>query len=199
MARNVSEDTWGRLTGTYGGIDDYRASLLAEKSGDPLPQSLKSDAYWLCRSAEENRRRLPELDPLRQHIGCGKAPLEVSYVVDGDTFELTTGGFVQLLQVDAPAPGDDCYGEEARATLRKLLPLGRVVQLIRDPELDNTDNRGRFLRYVFVGKRNINLTLVQKGAAIVSFEEGRGRYAKKLVAAAQQAKAKARGVWGACE
>jgi endonuclease YncB( thermonuclease family) len=45
----------------------------------------------------------------------------------------------------------------------------------------------------------MNLELIRRGAASVWFFDGaRGRYAGKLLAAARNAKAAHRGLWGAC-
>jgi hypothetical protein len=53
---------------------------------------------------------------------------------------------------------------------------------------------------VFKGKKHINLSLVQKGAASAWFFQGdRGRHASKLLAAATQAQARGNGAWGACQ
>jgi endonuclease YncB( thermonuclease family) len=53
----------------------------------------------------------------------------------------------------------------AEAVLPRLLPAGAAVRLEADPVLDKEDKYGRLLRYVFRGKTNINLVLVEKGAA----------------------------------
>ena len=59
---------------------------------------------------------------------------------------------------------------------------------------------GRLLRYVFKGSQNVNVVLVRRGAASVWFFRGdRGRFADRLTRAADQARARGRGAWGACE
>jgi Staphylococcal nuclease homologue len=53
---------------------------------------------------------------------------------------------------------------------------------------------------VFKGGTNVNLVLVQRGAASVWFYQGeRGRFAAKLKRAADTARAKKRGAWGTCK
>jgi endonuclease YncB( thermonuclease family) len=127
-------------------------------------------------------------------------PPRIARVIDGDTLELDNGKRVRLVQIDAPEPPGECYGRKAGTVLRKLLPVGVEVRLVRDRRLDNVDTYGRLLRYVFRGRKNINLALVQSGAASVWFFNGdRGRYAAKLTRAADQARDQARGAWGACE
>jgi endonuclease YncB( thermonuclease family) len=120
-------------------------------------------------------------------------------VNDGDTLRTTSGRRIRLVQVDAPELHTDCYGKAALATLRRLTPPGTAVTLVRDPDLDATDRYGRLLRYVVVGGRNVNLALVREGAASpYFFRGGRGRYARDLLAAADEARAAHRGFWGAC-
>lgn len=126
--------------------------------------------------------------------------LRVAGVVDGDTLELDTGDRIRLVQIDAPEATGECYGRKAGSVLRRLPPVGTTVRVARDPRLDDVDRYGRLLRYVFSGRRNVNLLLVKRGAASVWFFQGdRGRYANALLRAAEAARANGRGAWGACE
>jgi endonuclease YncB( thermonuclease family) len=124
----------------------------------------------------------------------------VAQVVDGDTVRLTSGQRVRLVQIDSPELGQrECYANEARALLSRLLPAGTRVRLETDPRLDAVDRYGRTLAYVFKGRENVNHTLVLRGAASVWFYGAeRGRYATQLDAAARNARANRRGLWGAC-
>jgi endonuclease YncB( thermonuclease family) len=129
-----------------------------------------------------------------------EAVLLVSRVIDGDTIDLDSGDRIRLVQIDAPERKGECYGKKAGAVLRQLLPVGTEVRIVRDRKLDNIDRYGRLLRYVFKAKKNINLVLVQKGAASVwYFHADKGRYAAKLAAAATKARDQRKGAWGACE
>lgn len=131
----------------------------------------------------------------------GARLLRIDHVVDGDTIKLADGRTVRLLQIDTPEKygSPECYGQRASATLRSLLDGGDRVWLERDPALDDVDRYGRLLRYVHVGSTNVNLWLVQRGAASVWFYGGdRGRYAARLLRAAERARAARRGLWGAC-
>ena len=124
----------------------------------------------------------------------------VARVVDGDTITLGDGARVRLLQIDTPELGTgECYSRAAARELRRLLPAGTPVALEADARLDRVDRYGRLLRYVLAGRRNVNVELVRRGAATVYFYRGeRGRYAAQLLAAARQARAARRGLWGAC-
>jgi endonuclease YncB( thermonuclease family) len=127
-------------------------------------------------------------------------PPIVAEVRDGDTILLADGTRVRLLQIDAPEFGQaECYSQRSVQTLRRLLPPGTRVRLAADPALDKRDRFGRQLRYVFRGRRNINLVLVRQGAAAPWYFEGeQGRYADRLTAAAEQAQVASRGLWSAC-
>jgi endonuclease YncB( thermonuclease family) len=68
-----------------------------------------------------------------------------------------------------------------------------------DRALDRKDEHGRFLAYMSNGRQNFNLDLVEQGAAAPYFFEGkRGRYARRLLDAAREAKSARRGLWGRC-
>ncbi|MDH4177712.1 MAG: thermonuclease family protein [Thermoleophilia bacterium] len=123
----------------------------------------------------------------------------VRVVGDGDTLTLDDGRTIRLVQIDAPEAADECYGREATAALVRLAPRGTLVELERDPRLDDVDVYDRLLRYVLVDGENVNLELVREGAAAPYFFRGdRGRYADELLDAARRARAADRGFWGAC-
>jgi endonuclease YncB( thermonuclease family) len=144
-------------------------------------------------AARETPRTTPATASLPSELAT------VAYVNDGDTLTLTSGGRVRLVQIDAPELYDDCYGKAARAALRRLVPNGSRVVLIRDPALDASDKYGRKLRYVLVRGLDVNVELVRRGAASPYFFRGdRGVYADVLLDAVDEARSAHRGYWGAC-
>lgn len=123
----------------------------------------------------------------------------VERIADGDTLHLTDGRRVRLVQIDAPEPRSECWGREAAGELAALAPPGSEVGLARDPALDDRDRFGRLLRYVIAAGLDVNLALVERGAAAPYFFRGdRGRHADELLDAAKAAEAANRGLWGAC-
>ena len=123
----------------------------------------------------------------------------VARVIDGDTIALADGTRVRLVQIDTPEKGDECYGREASELTRRLLPPGTHVRIEKDPALDQEDRFGRKLAYVWKDDEDVNLTLVEEGAAGVWFFDGdRGRYASELLRTAERARADDKGLWGAC-
>ncbi len=123
----------------------------------------------------------------------------VALIADGDTLRLTDGRRIRLVQIDAPEPGSECFGNEAARSLAELVPPGSEVELERDPALDDRDRFGRLLRYVSSEGENLNVALVEGGAAAPYFFRGeRGRYADELLEAAEAARTDKRGLWGKC-
>lgn len=128
------------------------------------------------------------------------AATTITKVYDGDTFTLSTGEKVRFLQIDTPelSPAE-CYGQEARSALVSLLNTPGQLSLKTDPKLDKVDRYGRLLRYIFIGKTNINLKLVEIGAAAPYFYKGdKGQYSTQILKAAQTAKSKSLGLWKSC-
>jgi len=131
--------------------------------------------------------------------GSSKENAVVAGVIDGDTIELVGGRRVRLVQIDTPEKHVECYGDQASALTRRLIPAGTHVRIEQDPKLDQVDQYRRKLAYVWKGDEDVNLTLVRDGAAGVWFFDGRrGRYAGKLLRAAGEAKSTGKGLWGAC-
>ena len=134
-----------------------------------------------------------------RHDASSSSSAVVARVLDGDTIVLGSGEHVRLVQIDTPEKGTECYGEAASALTRRLLPPGTGVRIEPDPGLDQVDRYGRRLAYVWKGGEDVNVKLVQEGAAGVWFFDGRrGRHANALLQAAEHARADHRGLWGAC-
>jgi micrococcal nuclease len=128
------------------------------------------------------------------------AASNVSKVVDGDTITMSDGEKVRLIQIDTPElASKECYGSQAKVELTKLLSQASEVSLTSDPNLDEVDKYGRLLRYVFIGNTNLNLKLIEIGAAAPYFYRGeKGIYASQFLKAAQTAQKRKLGMWGMC-
>src|SRR5215471_8502449 len=144
-------------------------------------------------------------------IVAGAAPASVTvrqlgridHVADGDTVDLTSGAKVRLVQIDTPEVyfSAECYGKQASALTKRLLPPGTVVRLTAEPTTDSVDSYGRLLRYVIRVRDglNVNVYLVRVGAAAPYFYAGRrGRYAATLERLALRARRLHLGLWGRC-
>jgi len=139
--------------------------------------------------------------------GASAAPApsvcRVERVADGDTITLRNGQRVRLVQIDTPEVyfGQECFGQEASARTKKLLPPGTRVHFFAEPAGDRVDDFGRLLRYVVrvSDKLDVNLRLVALGAATPWFYDGeRGRYAARMDKLARTAIKLNLGLWRAC-
>ncbi len=105
----------------------------------------------------------------------------VTKIIDGDTFLIQGGYSVRILGIDADERGEKCY-QPAKDYLRNLI-LNKEV-LLEKGEKDK-DKWCRYLRYVFLGKTNISLEMVNSGMAVARFS---GKYDKEISLAEELAK-----------
>lgn len=92
----------------------------------------------------------------------------VTNVIDGDTFEIASGEKVRLICIDAPEIGKE-GSQESKEFLESLI-LDKEVRL--ESDIDDKDDYGRLLRYVYVNDSEgnelfINKEIVQQGYASV--------------------------------
>ena len=126
-------------------------------------------------------------------------------VVDGDTIVArhADGGAderVRLLLVDTPEvhPEAECYGPEASAFARDLMPPGTPVRLERDST--DRDRYGRLLRYVWLPDDTLlGERLAEAGMARhVVYRGVDTRYLTHIAAAELRARLAGTGMWSAC-
>jgi endonuclease YncB( thermonuclease family) len=133
-------------------------------------------------------------------IAPAHGALKIVKIYDGDTVTMADGLKIRLLQIDAPELAEDeCYANESKAALVNLLAKKGTVTLKADPASASYDRYGRALRYIFVGKVNVNLEMVKIGAAAPYFYQGeKGIYSAAMLKAAQDAKLYKVGLWKDC-
>jgi endonuclease YncB( thermonuclease family) len=155
-------------------------------------------AWWLTQGGEAAPPGSTAPSAPAPSSGPAHPDLTVAGVVDGETLAMADHTRVHLAQIDAPVLAG-CYGRDARLALAALLPPGSVVELGVDPRLPGTDRAHRLVRYVFHNGANINLGMVQRGAAAPYFLDGvKGTYADLLLRTARLARNAGAGLWGAC-
>jgi endonuclease YncB( thermonuclease family) len=92
---------------------------------------------------------------------------KVISVGDGDTLRVRqpdgTALTVRLACVDAPELAQKPYGEQSRARLQQLLPVGQALSL----RIATVDRYGRSVAEIYQGATNINLQMVKEGQAVV--------------------------------
>lgn len=148
----------------------------------------------------------PDTVALPDGSGTGLA-LEVTHVVDGDTVDLRlpdgSNGRARLLGIDTPEtvkPNTpvQCYGPEASARTKALLPAGTEVLVQRDTEA--RDRYGRLLVYLWRRSDGlfVNGALVSDGFARTLSIEPNHAHRRDLSADAADARTAGRGLWGTC-
>ena len=128
-------------------------------------------------------------------------------VVDGDTILARVGGRggdlrVRILGIDSPEsvkPNTPvaCYGHEASALTRRLLPGG--VQLRAAYEVEHQDRYGRELWDLWLADgRFLATVLAASGTVRPDPFQPNTAYAAPIEAAAREAHDAGRGLWGHC-
>jgi micrococcal nuclease len=121
----------------------------------------------------------------------------VEHVTDGDTVWLTGIGKVRLIGIDTPEVYGqvECYGPQASAFAKRLLPPGRRVTYELGPE--ERDRYGRALAYVWLDDgRFLNGLLVERGYATPLTIPPNDAHAAQFAADAREARRAGRGLWG---
>jgi micrococcal nuclease len=148
--------------------------------------------------------------PIVETIPASASEATVASVSDGDTIRVDLGGetkTVRLILIDTPEtrkPNSpvECFGAEATARVKALLPAGTTVYLERD--VSETDRYGRLLRYVWVpeGGRGqgylLDERLVREGYAALYTYPPDVKYVDRIRAAQQAAVAEQAGLWSKC-
>jgi micrococcal nuclease len=118
---------------------------------------------------------------------------------DGDTLWLSGIGKVRLIGVDTPEVfgRHECFGEQASAFTRKVLPVGRHVRYRLG--VDPYDRYGRALAYVYLADgRMFNELLAARGYATPLTIPPNVDFADRFVTAARHAREAHLGLWRAC-
>jgi len=130
--------------------------------------------------------------------------MTVAHVHDGDTLFLDPGDGrdelkVRLIGIDTPEIGDraECFGAEATARTRELLPEGTAVTVIAED--DPLDQYGRSLLHLYLADgTHLNRLLVDEGYAETMFFDPNRDFEAEFRDAERAAQAAGVGLWGAC-
>jgi micrococcal nuclease len=147
-------------------------------------------------------------------FGCAQTPANgavVHEVVDGDTLVIIIERrreHVRLLGIDTPETKHptkpvECFGPQATAYLKTLVPAGTRVHVVRDAEA--RDRFGRLLLHVFVHSpdeagsiTHVNAEMVREGFARLLSIPPNSAFDDELGRALVEARTARRGLWGAC-
>jgi micrococcal nuclease len=120
------------------------------------------------------------------------AEATVTRVIDGDTIEIEGGERVRYIGIDAPEEGEPYYQEATEAN--RNLVEGKRVRLEKDVE--DKDEYGRLLRYVWVYHTMVNAELVRFGYAYSYSYRPNTRYQEYILEVEKEAREQERGLWG---
>lgn len=127
--------------------------------------------------------------------------MEVVRNVDGDTVDVIVDGVNQesarMICIDTPESFYQGfyqkYGNEAKAALQQLVPVGTKGTLRF--QQTQRDTYGRLLAYVYVGDKNINLEMVKIGWAAIYLYYPVDSYANDFLTASIGAAEAGLGIW----
>ncbi len=154
-------------------------------------------------------------EPETSGVGAEGTRATVVRVVDGDTVDmrLASGAVerVRILGIDTPEVVDprrpaQCFGAEASARLKSLLPPGRSTRLVGDPTQDARDQYGRRLAHVFLDGAtgtvedgtNVGRALIEGGfARHYVYQRTPTVHGREYASAQATARAGGAGLWSA--
>ncbi len=126
--------------------------------------------------------------PIRETVSC-----TVERVVDGDTLVCEPVGRIRLLGIDTPELAQEPFGSLAAEALEALVPENGRVRVERDVE--DRDQYGRALRYVWVDGTMVNWALVRRGYAVLLTYQPNAQWVEALEAAQEAAREEGLGLW----
>ena len=115
----------------------------------------------------------------------------VTRIIDGDTIEIEGGYRVRYIGIDTPEKGESYYWEALRAN--RDLVEGKKIRLEKD--VDDKDEYGRLLRYVWVDNIMVNAELVKSGHAYSYSYPSNTKYQTYFLQLEQEAREHKRGLW----
>lgn len=125
---------------------------------------------------------------------------KVSYVLDGDTVEITDKKRVRLIGINTPErktgnKNGQCFSEKAAKITRSLLE-NQTIEMEKD--VSETDKYGRLLRYIYLDDILINEFLLSAGFARLETIPPDVKYYQLFLEAEKEARSNARGLWKSC-
>jgi len=115
----------------------------------------------------------------------------VTKVIDGDTIEIEGGVKVRYIGIDTPEIGEPYYLEATEAN--RQLVEGKRIRLEKDVE--DKDEYGRLLRYVWVAEIMVNAELVRLGYAYSYSYPPNLKYQARFLQLEREAREQKRGLW----
>ncbi len=115
----------------------------------------------------------------------------VTKVVDGDTIVIKGGYHVRYIGIDSPERDEQYYAEATQ--LNKDMVEGKEVRL--ESDINDRDEYGRLLRYIYIGDTFVNAEMVRQGWAWSIAYPPDIKYQVYLEAMENEARELKRGFW----
>lgn len=131
-----------------------------------------------------------------------KFTAQVINVVDGDTIDIVDESGIErrvrLIGVDTPETvhpelGEQPFGKEASNYTKERL-TGQTVEVELD--IQEVDQYGRTLAYIWIGNEHFNATLLKEGYAVLSTWAPNVKYVDEFVIYQREAREAKKGLWG---
>lgn len=186
-------------------ISNNEEVLSIEKAAGAkiFPSEISSTMNYLFDVLEKNKN--PQESNVLDSDTGDFVKVTIQRVVDGDTFELSTGEKVRIIGVNTPesTTTTELYGKEASNYTKEKL-TGKTVYLQKD--VSDTDRYGRLLRYAWlevpneitketIAKYMFNAHLLLEGYAQPYTLQPDSAYADIFVEFAREARENEKGLW----
>ncbi len=151
----------------------------------------------LSETAEDSASRLSHTVMQEEQTVTGT----VTYVVDGDTFDVKLSNGeeerVRMTLVDTPETkhprlGVQPFGQEAAAYTKEKLSNKEVLLEL---DVQERDQYGRLLAYVWLQDELVNEKLINKGLARMAVFPPNTKYVDRFTAVQQKAQQEGNGIW----
>ena len=117
--------------------------------------------------------------------------VRVNEIIDGDTIRVSNNKVVRLIGINAPEINEHCYSE-AKEELEKLIEH-KKVRLEKD--VNDKDDYGRLLRYVYVDDLFVNSEMIRLGLARFEEIEPNTKYSSLFLDLENKARKAGRRIW----
>ena len=176
--------------------EGYFTAVIWGEDRDKFPP--EPETYYLNKSVKikgliETHKGTPQIvltDPA-QIWAVEYEEAVVTRVIDGDTIEIEGGERVRYIGIDTPEVGEPYYQEATEAN--RNLVEGKRVRLEKD--VDDRDEYGRLLRYVWIYHTMVNAELVRLGYAYSYSYRPNIRYQEYILQVEKEAREQKRGLW----
>ena len=166
-------------------------------TASPTLEPVTPEATWT--PAPFGRRATPTaivpLNARPAQVARIESEAELALSVDGREQPIAFVGVLPLGRAQVGHPVH-CFGQEATAMLRKLMPVGSPVEIEEDGVVAGRDDRGRARLYVWLPDgRLVNMELLRQGFGQIASGDARARHFQAMRIVEREAAREGLGLW----